>query len=170
MKTVRLIAAGFLLAVFLATLLAEFVAPAPYAKQFREAPNAQPSWRHPLGTDELGRDALSRLLYGTRVSLLLAPIAALLATLIAALVGGTAGYLGHGYFVTVKHAVVALKDGAEAAAEDLRAFLARKYAKWQLPDAFVFIPEIPHTSTGKLLKAKLRERFKEWKWGKMNES
>lgn len=94
MKTVRLIAAGFLLAVFLVTLLAGFIAPAPYAKQFREAPNARPSWLHPLGTDELGRDALSRLLYGTRVSLLLAPAAALLATLIAALVGGAGGYLG----------------------------------------------------------------------------
>src|SRR5713226_8988666 len=94
MKTLRLLAWGFLLSIFMATLLAEFVAPAPYAEQFRESPNALPSWQHPLGTDELGRDALSRLLYGSRVSLLLAPAAALLATLIAALVGGVAGYLG----------------------------------------------------------------------------
>jgi peptide/nickel transport system permease protein len=94
MKTLRRIAAGVLLTLFAMTLFAGFLAPAPYAKQFREIPNAAPSLRHPLGTDELGRDALSRLLYGSRVSLLLAPTAALLATLIAAAVGGLTGYLG----------------------------------------------------------------------------
>jgi peptide/nickel transport system permease protein len=49
---------------------------------------------HPLGTDELGRDSLSRLIYASRVSLLLAPAAALLATAIAGLLGGVAGYRG----------------------------------------------------------------------------
>jgi fatty-acyl-CoA synthase len=48
--------------------------------------------------------------------------------------------------------------------EELRAFLATKFAKWQLPDAFVFADELPHTSVGKLLKAKLRERYRDWKW------
>lgn len=94
MRIVRAVAAGLLLTMLLAALLTGFIATAPHEKQFREEPNAQPSWLHPLGTDELGRDALSRLLYGSRVSLLLAPAAALLATLIAALVGGVAGYLG----------------------------------------------------------------------------
>ena len=94
MKMVRQLSAGVLVCIFMAVLLAGFLAPAPYAKQFRQAPNAPPSWQHPLGTDEIGRDTLSRLLYGSRVSLLLAPAAALLATLIAALVGGVAGYLG----------------------------------------------------------------------------
>jgi len=61
-------------------------------------------------------------------------------------------------------AVVVLRSGAAAAAEDLCGFLAGKFAKWQLPDAFVFVPEIPHTGTGKMLKSKLREQFKEWKW------
>lgn len=94
MKALRQAAAGLLLAIFLVTLLAGFLAPAPYAKQFRQTPNFPPSWQHPLGTDELGRDLLSRLLYGSQVSLLLAPAAALVATLIAAAVGGVAGYVG----------------------------------------------------------------------------
>ena len=78
----------------LASLLAGWLASSSYSEQFRDAISAPPSARFPLGTDELGRDRFARLLYGTRISLLLAPAAALLSTLIAALLGGTAGYLG----------------------------------------------------------------------------
>ena len=90
----RKIAIALLLTIFLAALGADFLAPASYATQFREAPNAPPSRQYPLGTDELGRDRLSRLLYGSRVSLLLAPAAALLATVLAALAGAACGLLG----------------------------------------------------------------------------
>ncbi len=61
-------------------------------------------------------------------------------------------------------AVVVLRDGVQATPEDLRAFLAPKFAKWQLPDAFVFEKEIPRTSVGKFLKTKLREQYANWKW------
>ncbi len=61
-------------------------------------------------------------------------------------------------------AVVALKENAAATAEDLRAFLAQRFAKWQLPDAFVFVQELPHTSVGKLFKLKLREQYASWQW------
>jgi ABC-type dipeptide/oligopeptide/nickel transport system permease subunit len=94
MKFLRHTAAALLFAIFIATLFAEILVPAPYARQFRESPNALPSRTHLLGTDELGRDLFSRLLYGSRVSLLLAPAAALLSTIIAALIGGVAGYVG----------------------------------------------------------------------------
>ncbi len=65
-------------------------------------------------------------------------------------------------------AVIVLKDGCEVCAADLRIFLARTFASWQLPDAFVFVDELPHTSTGKLLKSKLRQKFQGWEWGASN--
>ena len=94
MKRIRTISIAVLAIVFTVCLAADFIAPAPYAKQFREAPNDPPSRRFLLGTDELGRDRFSRLIYGTRISLLLAPAAALLSTLIAGIIGVVAGYLG----------------------------------------------------------------------------
>jgi fatty-acyl-CoA synthase len=61
-------------------------------------------------------------------------------------------------------AAVVLKDGAQATAEELRTFLAESFAKWQLPDAFVFLDALPRTSVGKFKKIALRERFVDWKW------
>jgi peptide/nickel transport system permease protein len=94
MTVLRKLACLVLAVVVAASLAAGWLAPAGYATQFREAPNAPPSRRHLLGTDEIGRDLFSRTLYGTRISLLLAPAAALLSTLMAAFIGGVAGYLG----------------------------------------------------------------------------
>jgi len=61
-------------------------------------------------------------------------------------------------------AVVVLKDGAQASPEELRAFLAQFFAKWQLPDAFVFLEALPRTSVGKFKKIALREQFANWSW------
>ncbi len=90
----RTLACAVLLVVVVVSLAANWLAPAGYAKQYREATDAAPSGQHWLGTDEIGRDRFARVLYGTRISLLLAPAAALLSTLMAALIGGLAGYLG----------------------------------------------------------------------------
>ena len=61
-------------------------------------------------------------------------------------------------------AVVVLKQGCRVCDAELKKFLAQRFANWQLPDAFVFVDELPHTSTGKLLKSKLRKDFQEWQW------
>jgi fatty-acyl-CoA synthase len=61
-------------------------------------------------------------------------------------------------------AVVVLNEGAKADAAELREFLAAKFAKWQLPDGFVYAKEIPRTSVGKFRKMALREQFVDWKW------
>jgi peptide/nickel transport system permease protein len=89
--------AVFLCALFLAGIFAGVVTHYSYIKQFRELPNAAPSSAHLLGTDALGRDVFARLLYGTRISLLLAPAAAVLSTIIAGVLGAFAGFRG-GWF------------------------------------------------------------------------
>jgi fatty-acyl-CoA synthase len=61
-------------------------------------------------------------------------------------------------------AVVVLKDGARASEEELRAHLAARFSKWQLPDGFAFVDSIPRTSVGKFQKSRLREQFAGWKW------
>ncbi len=56
--------------------------------------------------------------------------------------------------------VVVRKPGAELTREELLAFYDGRIAKWQIPDDVVFVDDLPHTATGKLLKLKLREQFK----------
>src|SRR5690349_10119664 len=94
MSVMRRVALVILLITCAVSLAANFLAPVSYDKQFREAIDQPPSHEFPLGTDELGRDRLSRLLYGIRISLLLAPAAALLTTLLSAVLGGLGAYLG----------------------------------------------------------------------------
>jgi fatty-acyl-CoA synthase len=61
-------------------------------------------------------------------------------------------------------ALVVVRDGESLTEAELREFLAAKFAKWQLPEAFVFVEDLPHTSTGKLQKLTMREQYKDWKW------
>jgi|OpeIllAssembly_1097287.scaffolds.fasta_scaffold314570_2 ABC-type dipeptide/oligopeptide/nickel transport system permease subunit len=101
----RIVSWALLAAIAAAALLPGLITSAPYGVQFREHINEPPSRQFPLGTDDLGRDRLSRLLHGARISLLLAPAAALLSTLLAGLVGGAGGYLARGAAVSVGVAI-----------------------------------------------------------------
>ena len=60
-------------------------------------------------------------------------------------------------------ACVVLKDGAKASDEELRAWLEPRFAKFWLPDAFVFLQQIPRTATGKFLKAALRDQLRDFR-------
>ncbi|MDR7276547.1 ABC transporter permease [Catenuloplanes atrovinosus] len=84
-----LLAAG---AVF---LLAPLALPDPVATDFT-AILAGPSWAHPLGTDQLGRDVLSRLVSGGRLTLGLTAAGVLFPAVAGTLAGLVAGYLGRG--------------------------------------------------------------------------
>ncbi len=95
-----MIGGGILLAIFLIALLAPVLSPHdPYGQTLgkRLLPpiwQAKGSWVHILGTDQLGRDYLSRLLYGAQVSLLIGVAAAIVSGLIGTSLGLIAGYFG----------------------------------------------------------------------------
>ena len=59
--------------------------------------------------------------------------------------------------------VVVKKAGASVSKEDLLKFFEGKIAKWWMPDDVAFVDQLPHTATGKLLKTKLREDFKDYR-------
>ena len=61
-------------------------------------------------------------------------------------------------------AVIVRKEGASVDEAQIRQFLAPKFAKWAIPDAYVFADAIPRTSTGKFLKTALRDKYRDWKW------
>ncbi|POZ93126.1 ABC transporter permease [Petrotoga halophila] len=68
---------------------------APYdPNDFVGSPYSQPTSKHPLGLDRMGRDILSQLIYGTRLSLIVGLSTGVLMTGISILIGMTAGYFG----------------------------------------------------------------------------
>ena len=58
--------------------------------------------------------------------------------------------------------VVVRREGAELSREDMLAYFEGKVARWWVPDDVVFVDELPHTATGKLLKMQLREDYKDY--------
>lgn len=88
-----LIGLGIVLFWALAALAAPLIAPfAPNANDFSALASPKPSMRHWLGTDHLGRDILSRILWGARTVLTVAPLAVAGAAFLGSLVGLCAGY------------------------------------------------------------------------------
>jgi peptide/nickel transport system permease protein len=90
---------GVVLLLVIVAILAPVLAPHdPYAQSLANR-MVKPvfmggTWEHPLGTDHLGRDYLSRLIYGARVSLLIGAVAAFISGVIGTAMGVAAGYFG----------------------------------------------------------------------------
>lgn len=72
--------------------------------------------------------------------------------------------IAHPKWIERPLACIVRKPGASLDADELLAFLAPRFARWQLPDAVEFIEAIPSTATGKFWKMKLREQYADWKW------
>ena len=83
-----------LIALVLVAVLAPVLAPYYYDDQNVANKYAKPSAEHPLGTDKLGRDILSRLIYGSRASLTMGIVAVLIGGLIGIIIGAISGYYG----------------------------------------------------------------------------
>jgi len=83
----------------LCAILAPLIAPHdPNDMQFDMM--GDPSWEHPLGTDDLGRDLLSRIIYGTQISLLVGISTVAISLTVGVVLGLLAGYFG-GWFDTI---------------------------------------------------------------------
>ncbi len=96
-NTLTTVGFSIVIALFLVALLAPVIA--PYPDQALGATDMSqtllaPSWRHPFGTDEMGRDLFSRVIYGTRISLWIGTLVVGLALLIGVPLGLIAGYTG----------------------------------------------------------------------------
>jgi peptide/nickel transport system permease protein len=92
---VTLVCAALILAIVLAAIFAPLIAPAdPYRTSMARRLLPVGSPRYLLGSDELGRDILSRLIYGGRLSLFMGLTPVVIATLVGSLLGIVAGYAG----------------------------------------------------------------------------
>lgn len=91
---VALIALAIVLLWVFVAVFATIISPYDPLEQDYTAPNEGPSAKHPLGTDDLGRDLLSRLLHGARLILVLAPLSVLCALAVGTTLGLSAGYFG----------------------------------------------------------------------------
>jgi len=84
----------FIILLVLAAIFAPLIAPMPYWVGELESNNALPGKEYPLGADFMGRDLLSRLIYGTRVSLTVGFIGAIAAFIVGISYGTISGYFG----------------------------------------------------------------------------
>jgi peptide/nickel transport system permease protein len=90
----RMAMAGLVIviALFSTSMLAGYLAPFPPSEIDTSNILVAPSWTHPMGTDILGRDVLSRIIYGSGVSLSVGFVAVGISTLIGVILGATSGY------------------------------------------------------------------------------
>lgn len=92
----KLAVVGFwiIIALFVVAIVGPMVSPYSYQSQDLENTFQSPSLRHPFGTDQLGRDQLTRVMYGSRISLAVGIVCAALNFLIGVTYGGIAAYFG----------------------------------------------------------------------------
>ena len=89
-----LIGSLYILFIIFLALITPFIAPYDYAYQNLELGQSPPSPEHWLGTDTLGRDLLTRMMYGSRVSLMVGFLATIVALTIGVTWGTVAGFAG----------------------------------------------------------------------------
>ena len=104
-KPVGAAAAVVFLLFVLTGLFAQLLAPYGFNEVSMLERLQAPSWKHPFGTDNLGRDMFSRCVYGAQVSIIIGLSAAALATLISVVIGTLTGYLGGRFDMVVQRLV-----------------------------------------------------------------
>ena len=89
------------LVIVLSAVFADLIAPYDYDKQSYEDRFLLPCVEHPFGTDNYGRDLLTRIIFGGRISLLVSLLGLVISLAIGAVLGATAGYFGGAYETTI---------------------------------------------------------------------
>lgn len=89
-----MLALVILVVIIFCAIFADYIAPYPYDKQDYSATFLKPSKEHLLGTDNFGRDILSRIIYGSRISLIVGFSSIVFAIVVGGLLGAISGYYG----------------------------------------------------------------------------
>ena len=137
---------------------AELVAPYDYAAQDLTKRFTYPCSEHLLGTDNFGRDLLSRIIFGTRVSLLVALASIVTATLVGGGFGATAGYFGGLYesiVMRVMDAIMAIPALLYAVA--ISASLGTGIYSTTIAIAFGSVPSFTRVARGAVLTVREQE-------------
>jgi peptide/nickel transport system permease protein len=108
-KPLGLVGGILVLVMFFAGIFANFIAPYGYNEQVLQDRLSPPSASHLLGTDNLGRDMLSRIIYGARVSMIVGLGGAAISLVVAFLVGGLSGYFGGKFDILFQRVVDAIQ-------------------------------------------------------------
>lgn len=93
-KPLGTVGAVITLAFLLIAILADVLMPYPYAEMHLRDAFQSPSSQYLMGTDDLGRDVFSRVIYGARISLIVGLAGATLATILSVIIGVISGYFG----------------------------------------------------------------------------
>ena len=93
-STTAVIGAVIVVLLVLVAIFADGLAPQSPTANDQTRTFLAPSWEHPLGTDQLGRDMLSRIIHGTRISILVGVSSVVLALFVGVPIGMIAGYYG----------------------------------------------------------------------------
>ena len=138
-------------------ILAPFIAPYPFdaidPTQFRKPPSAA----HIMGTDDIGRDLFTRLLYGGRLSLAIGLFSALVGTGVGTLLGSLAGYYGRG----LDNFIMRVTDVAFSIPSLPLLIILSAYAKSAIPVMILVIGLLSWMSTARIVRAtvlSIRER------------
>lgn len=100
-----LISMWFLIFLILVAIFGPMLIPYSYSQQDYSLVNQGPSWAHPMGTDDLGRDIMTRLVFGARVSLTVGIVVQTVILIIGVPLGAMAGYFGRAWDMIIMRIV-----------------------------------------------------------------
>ena len=142
-----------LIAIIIVAIIAPLLAPYGYEVMDKKHPFDKPSKAHLLGTDRLGRDILSRLLYGSRYSLAMGFIATFISAFFGIILGSIAGYYGG----VADRIICAVTDIAMAVPSLPLTLLLIAYLKSGVFSLVLAISITAWTGTARILRSRVRQ-------------